>query len=339
MSDAAFLAAIQDAPDDDTLKLVYADWLDEHGDEEGRGRAELIRLQCELERLPPKDRKRPGLEKQIRRVLRTHGKHWTKPLRDAKLGKDWSFRRGFVDGVTMSATGFVNVAEQIFRLAPTIRSGRFPDASNEVNALADCPHLARLRELDLRRMCVCGYCAIDRELRKLAASPHVSNLTLLRLAEDRVDDELASHVAASRHLGRLLTLDLSDNRIGADGVRALLSSRHLTSLTTLDLSWNRLRTAGIRPLAEKTKLKSLTTLVLSGNVISSVGARILAGSPVLAQLTTLDLSSNVLGPGGARALAASPHLEGVTMLDVSHSSIGTEGAKALRARFGKRVRV
>ena len=46
----SFLAAIYAAPDDDTPRLVFADWLQENGDEP---RAEFIRIQCELERLYP----------------------------------------------------------------------------------------------------------------------------------------------------------------------------------------------------------------------------------------------------------------------------------------------
>lgn len=42
--DQNFLASIQAAPDDDTLKLVYADWLDEQGDPRGQ----IIRLSVEL---------------------------------------------------------------------------------------------------------------------------------------------------------------------------------------------------------------------------------------------------------------------------------------------------
>ena len=38
--DDAFLQAILDAPDDDTPRLVYADWLEEHGQPD---RAEFIR--------------------------------------------------------------------------------------------------------------------------------------------------------------------------------------------------------------------------------------------------------------------------------------------------------
>src|SRR5262249_12848341 len=44
----AFLRAIYDAPDDDTPRLVYADFLEEHGDPD---RAAYIRHECELVRL------------------------------------------------------------------------------------------------------------------------------------------------------------------------------------------------------------------------------------------------------------------------------------------------
>jgi uncharacterized protein (TIGR02996 family) len=43
----AFLLAICENPDDDTPRLVFADWLQEHGDE---ARAEFIRVQIELAR-------------------------------------------------------------------------------------------------------------------------------------------------------------------------------------------------------------------------------------------------------------------------------------------------
>jgi uncharacterized protein (TIGR02996 family) len=56
--DAAFLEAIADNPDDDTPRLVYADWLDDHGDAH---RAEFIRVQCELARLPAEDPRRTDL--------------------------------------------------------------------------------------------------------------------------------------------------------------------------------------------------------------------------------------------------------------------------------------
>lgn len=42
------LRAVLEDPGDDTVRLVYADWLEENGDSE---RAEFIRVQCELTRL------------------------------------------------------------------------------------------------------------------------------------------------------------------------------------------------------------------------------------------------------------------------------------------------
>jgi len=53
-SGIVFIRAICAAPDDDRLRLVYADWLEEHGD---GVRAEFIRLQCALESA---DRFAPG---------------------------------------------------------------------------------------------------------------------------------------------------------------------------------------------------------------------------------------------------------------------------------------
>jgi uncharacterized protein (TIGR02996 family) len=45
----ALLRAICENPDDDAPRLVYADWLDEHGDPR---QAEFIRVQIELACLP-----------------------------------------------------------------------------------------------------------------------------------------------------------------------------------------------------------------------------------------------------------------------------------------------
>ena len=48
---AGLLRAILDDPHDDVPRLVYADWLEEHGDETERVRAEFIRVQIELHAL------------------------------------------------------------------------------------------------------------------------------------------------------------------------------------------------------------------------------------------------------------------------------------------------
>jgi uncharacterized protein (TIGR02996 family) len=312
MTDDSFLRAILENPDDDGPRLVYADWLDEQGGEEPHARARLIRAQCESERLSADDPRRRPLEQQAQEVLDAFARRWTEPVRKARLGTDWVIRRGLLEGVTLPARRFVVVAEGLFRLAPTLCAARFPAASNEVAALARCPHLARLTEVDLRGMCGCGNCPIDEELAELFASPHAANLRVLNVAGDRIDLTGASRLATSQYLARLTALDLSGNRLGTAGVRALTESPHLTGLTRL---------------------------ALRGNGIGAQAGKVLADWPGLARLTTLDLSHNRLGNTAARALLRSPHAGDSLRIDLRSNGIDRDVARLLPDRFGKRVRV
>src|SRR4051812_3894228 len=54
----ALIAAVCDDPDDDVPRLVYADWLDEHGRPEY---AELIRVTVRVERVSDDDTRRRSL--------------------------------------------------------------------------------------------------------------------------------------------------------------------------------------------------------------------------------------------------------------------------------------
>lgn len=48
----AFLQAIIEDPDNDSHRLVFADWLDETETPQNHDRAEFIRIQCQLANLP-----------------------------------------------------------------------------------------------------------------------------------------------------------------------------------------------------------------------------------------------------------------------------------------------
>src|SRR5438128_1749235 len=56
-TEEAFLQAIRESPDDDDLRLVFADWLEERDDPHG----ELMRVQVELARLPRRSPRRTAL--------------------------------------------------------------------------------------------------------------------------------------------------------------------------------------------------------------------------------------------------------------------------------------
>jgi uncharacterized protein (TIGR02996 family) len=67
--EAAFLRDILAHPEDDTPRLVFADWLEEHGAPE---RAEFIRLQCQLARMSEGDPDRGRLLDRESELLRAH---------------------------------------------------------------------------------------------------------------------------------------------------------------------------------------------------------------------------------------------------------------------------
>jgi uncharacterized protein (TIGR02996 family) len=88
--DDAFLRAIRADPEADLPRLVYADWLDEHDDP---ARAEFIRVQCALAKLPDHDDAYAALEDREHELLAEHEAQW---LGDGPTPDEWTFRRGFV---------------------------------------------------------------------------------------------------------------------------------------------------------------------------------------------------------------------------------------------------
>ena len=95
MSDeSALLAAILAHPDEDTPRLMYADWLEEHGRPE---RAEFIRLQCDPGADEAAEDRAAELEE------RNRGK-WLASLGVPQFpGARWEFRRGFPEYLDVPA--------------------------------------------------------------------------------------------------------------------------------------------------------------------------------------------------------------------------------------------
>jgi len=311
---AAFLAAITASPDDDLPRLVYADWLDESGEPAAAARAEFIRVQCELERCASDHDRRMSLQKRERQLLKKHAAQWLADLSAAQVLADrdpivdkrpvWQFRRGFLHSATVVAQRFAQVAETLYRVAPTVRAVFLCQGSGSVESLIRTPHLARVKELDLERMCSCERCPILNELRNLFASPLVANLTHLRLARDRVDTETTAALVASPHLTNLQVLDLRQNAVGLPGVRALATARGFTELRELNLSENGISASGGQVLARAPWLKGLRVLNLSRNQLTDTSGRALLNADFGDTLVRLDLQTNELSKGMKKQLKA-----------------------------------
>src|SRR5262249_53245590 len=221
------LPGILETPDDDAPRLVYADWLEERGDP----RAEFIRGQCAAARMAADDHRLPALRERERQLLAEHAQHWCAPL-GLEPGQ-CEFRRGFVEAVQIHAGRFLEHPEALFEAAP-VRRIHFLHATQWVRDLCDCPWLGRLATLDLS-----GNSAIrDPEVAVLAASPHLSGLTALRLRGCSIGQEGADSLARAEGLSGLRRLRLAGCEIGRAGLEAILRSPVLGNVTSLDARGN-----------------------------------------------------------------------------------------------------
>jgi len=78
--DIGFLKAILAAPHDPAPRLVYSDWLEEQGDPTALARAEYLRVECEMDALPPKAYRRRKLRTRLRELQAAVGHEWWRAL-------------------------------------------------------------------------------------------------------------------------------------------------------------------------------------------------------------------------------------------------------------------
>jgi len=249
----AFLQAILQAPDDDTPRLVYADWLEEQGEDAGMARAEFIRIQCALAR-----ERLDNLTSREQELLKQYEYNWAWPIRG--MAREWQFHRGFIDTVKLPLEDFVRHTRKLFLSAP-------------------------LRHLHLRARII----AWTREaLLSLSACRHLRNIQTLDLHGNLLDSTAIQTLCVGEYFTQLTSLNLSLNQIGDAGLRALVASSFFPRLTSLDLSRNTFTASGVRRLIEACEELAalpqglqMRKLVLRGNRNASTVRRLLLTSPLL----------------------------------------------------------
>jgi uncharacterized protein (TIGR02996 family) len=242
--DAAFLRAVLDAPGDDAPRLVYADWLEENGQGD---RAEFIRVQCELARLPIEDERRPDLEAREVRLLSARRKEWSRPLRP--FVKQVEFRRGFAEAVKLRAEAFLEHAEDLFRLAP-INTIDFVNIGDHAAAVAGSKHLRKLKGLGLT------------DSRFLSGQRGTWNRQTYQ--RERIENPLGPNtlrtVFGSKFLRGIRHLAVPNCQLRAEGVRFLAGWNGLAEIESLDLRNNDFDEGDVAGLAASKHLGNLRTL-------------------------------------------------------------------------------
>lgn len=110
MAQEAFLKAIQEQPEDDAPRLMYADWLTERGDPRG----EFLRVQCELAHTTPGQLDGRRLAQRERELLVEHCTAWLGPLAPHLSSESAPFHRGL-----LRADLCRSVAEKVVRSSGT----------------------------------------------------------------------------------------------------------------------------------------------------------------------------------------------------------------------------
>jgi uncharacterized protein (TIGR02996 family) len=262
----ALMQAILEDPEDDLARLVYADWLEENGEQE---RAEFIRAQVELarfigdgsdadalarflhpltlamvewDRLEPVLAERARLRARARELLR-NGDTWSVRVEGLENVK-FEFTRGFPSRVIVrSLDSFLAQADQVFRAAPVHELEVSFQSLAEVRDLIRSGHLRRISELK-----VTGFLGEEegaQMLRLLGESPDVAGVKRLTATGDADNAlPLVRALEAGRGWGDLEQLDLEFRRASLESIeldpasaRILGWAPHLKNLRDLTLNW------------------------------------------------------------------------------------------------------
>ncbi len=358
----ALLAAILQNPDDDTPRLVYADWLQEHDEDR---RAEFIRLQCRPERPPVA----LGRELNLIDSLFSHLKYLD--------FQSVAYHRGFVDTIR---SGVLYCRDHIAELRPEdapafalelIEDDRDEEEQNDYDAYTDA-----VRELAARtelRRCVSLTlpCLGMGPGSAILASPNLTSLRRLdftgnetgpgihNLARDTfanlrwvnvhnsdsaADCPSITPLAVCPHLANLEHLDFGANEQGDDDLRAVAAAEQWSKLRYLNLMGSLFTLAAVADFFATPHLPALRELDLShafnrpaewntpGNGDPFVER--IATSPLFARLSKLWLQGNGITDDGAKALASAPPGVKLEVLDLTGNPVSDAGRALLRERFG-----
>ena len=245
------LNAVRTQPDDDVLRLAFADWLEENGDPD---RADFVRVQCRLAALghgplwPPAPGTDPpwaigGLNPEAAALARRQAKMW------AESGEEWLaelpvlpgctvlFHRGFASSVVAqeNPAGLVRDGRRLLELAPVTRVTFRNCRPEAVEVAVFQPWFAGIRGVTVSWW---GGSDGDEVARLLDGAEHLTELRDLSLFGAGLTDAGAEELANAPFARQLARLDLATNRIGGSGAWSVALALDPARVTVLDLSGN-----------------------------------------------------------------------------------------------------
>ena len=284
----AFTEDVIAHPEDDTPRLVFADWLDDRGD---AVRAEFIRLQVAIAGGGPS----PAMLQREEQLVAENLASWAADLHG--IAHEVLFRRGFVEGIEL--------AERRDGLGETLAawSRRYPLRLLRLDELGDEANLAAVAlvedgrldleslDIDMEDEAPCAW--MDR----LWQSPRAASLRSLLIEHESGPEEwerLVERIAAApgplanlRELG--LGFGTVSDSLAERALEALIASMGFPNLEKLHVPFSRFGTEAAAMLGASRCWQRLTHLDLGCCYIPQDGWRRFARGPNAARLQWLGL--------------------------------------------------
>jgi uncharacterized protein (TIGR02996 family) len=269
---ATFISAILDHWDDDTPRLVFADWLQEHGEAE---RAEFIRVQIEAAKLPKSKREKSKPGKRAARLLDKHEAAWRAAA--GLTGDEGEYERGFLVNADFWIRDLEARAAAVLAVEPAqftlMLSVWLNDESDE-----EIP---------------------PKWVTKFAANPHLRAVTAIESDANDFGPELFVRLMKSPHLVNLRRIEVSEDPFGEKGVRAIAVAPAAFALERLHLDEvfyheddAKARVRAMKALATSPRLASLKHLGLPYNGLTDKCIEVLLASKTLPKTMRLNLDEN-----------------------------------------------
>jgi uncharacterized protein (TIGR02996 family) len=368
----ALRRAIVADPDDDTPRLIYADWLDENGRPD---RAAFVRAQIEAARAEPFGPAARAAQERADRLLERHRDEWVARVYGRVIGCE--FVRGFVGHVTVDAGAFPEHAGFLFETQPiqgvrVVRrlvaghfntSGAWVEGGDSLRPVFEQPELWQINRLDLSELSLS-----EDEYDALEGSRSLVGVRDLSFREAPVDPKRLTSLLAGDSLPHLCGLNVSECTHLEQAVTAGLRRASHRRFARLDLSGVTFQRSehlkqllGCACLSELEELRlarpavpvspgplsflnigwvlpwgRLRVLDVTGQQLGWDGVREIARQSEASRLRWLGLGHNGIGLSGVDELINAPHLN-LYYLDVRGNGLDRDTFAALRNRFSDAV--
>jgi uncharacterized protein (TIGR02996 family) len=354
----ALLRAIAENPAEDTPRLVFADWLDEHADAfpnpaAARARAAFIRADVEMAQRDGNDPVRLRWELIEKPPREAEG--WVKAALPVLPGtcefvRAPLLRRGFPWAVVLRA--------HPLSMLPELPVGSFPleqvcydgDGYSGFDQLRAAAWRARLRSIEferggipsaqfrrffaqdgferLERLAFTGQAIGPPGVRELVALPLFGRLTALVVRGAQMGAVIGAALAGAGRCG-LRELQLVACRLSGPALEALLASPAARHLESLAVGGDRIAAPEkFRALGQAHDPPPLRTLDVSDDAPNYAGLAEFVASPLVPHLVRLNLTRCNLNTDRTRLLATGA-FGSLRVLVLSGNQVGNGGASAL----------